>query len=180
MSDLRFPAPVLPKTNFVYTDASLLWRSAEAIFTAGKIASRTSVARAPVESGEVRALIEAVYSDDIPAIPPSLERAEIRALGVHSGERTQAHYSTLNFHKGYDWDGMKWERDTRVKTRLGEDTITLRLARMEDGTVVPWMPIEGGDVRRAWALSEVNLSTPDTADSAVSPSSARSRRGVQA
>ena len=39
----QWPAPVLPKTNFVYKDAALLWRSAKAIFTAGKIVSRNEV-----------------------------------------------------------------------------------------------------------------------------------------
>jgi CRISPR-associated endonuclease/helicase Cas3 len=159
LDDVRsqWPGPVLPKTNFVYKDAALLWRSAKAIFTAGKIVSRTSLTCAPVESGEVRALVEAVYGDNALAIPPSLERAENDALGARSGERTQAHYNVLDFQKGYDWDGMKWERDTRVKTRLGEETVTLRLARVEEGRVVPWAPVEAEDWRRAWALSEVSL-----------------------
>jgi CRISPR-associated endonuclease/helicase Cas3 len=152
-----WPAPVLPKTNFVYEDAALLWRSAKAIFGAGKIVYRTSLASAPVETGEVRALVEAVYGADQLAIPVSLETAESKAWGKQSGERTQALYNTLDFEKGYDWDGMKWERDTRVRTRLGEDTITLRLARMELDRVVPWIPIEDGDARRAWALSELSL-----------------------
>ena len=152
-----WPAPLLPRTNFVYKDAALLWRSAKVIFTAGKIVSRTSLAAAPVETGEVRALVEAVYGAEAPSIPKSLERAEIEALGAQSGERTQAHYNTLDFAKGYDWDGMKWQRDTRVKTRLAEETITLRLARVEAGGIVPWTPIEDGDPRGAWTLSEVNL-----------------------
>src|SRR5262249_37666482 len=149
-----WPAPVLPKTKFVYADAALLWRSARAIFTAGKIVSRTSAEVARVESGEIRALIEAVYGADGVKIPPTLESAEIKALGGRFGERTQAHHNTLDFAKGYDWDGTKWERDTRVKTRLAEETITLRLACMEGRRIVPWMPIEDGDARRAWALSE--------------------------
>jgi CRISPR-associated endonuclease/helicase Cas3 len=152
-----WPAPVLPKTNFVYGDAALLWRSARAIFAAGKIVSRTSVALAPVETGEVRALVEAVYGAHALPIPPSLESAEIKALGGRFGERTRAHHNTLDFDKGYDWDGTKWERDTRVKTRLAEETITLRLAHMEAGRILPWMPIEDGDLRRAWALSEVSV-----------------------
>ncbi len=153
----QWPAPVLPKTNFVYKDAALLWRSAEAIFTAGKIVSRTSFTCAPVATGEVRALVEAVYGDNALAIPPSLERAEIESLGEHAGEKTLALYNVLDFQKGYDWDGMKWERDTRVKTRLGEETITLRLARIAAGRVVPWISVEDEDPRRAWALSEVSL-----------------------
>jgi hypothetical protein len=85
----NWPAPVLPKTNYVYKDAALLWRSAKAIFDAGKIVSRTSLECAPVESGEVRALAEAVYGEDALAIPPSLEEAENKALGSRSGERVE-------------------------------------------------------------------------------------------
>jgi len=133
-----WPSPVLPKTNFVYRDAALLWRSAKAVFTAGKIVSRTSPTCALCETGEVRALIEAAYSTtERLAIPPGLERAENEGEGVRSGERTQASYNTLEFANGYDWDGMKWERDTRVKTRLGEATTILRLACIQAETVVP-------------------------------------------
>lgn len=153
----HWPAPLLPRTNFIYKNAALLWRSAKAIFTAGKIVSRTSATCAAVETGEIRALVEAVYGDAALAIPPSLQSAENQALGAQSGERTQARYTILDFAKGYDWDGTKWERDTRARTRLGEDTITLRLARVDAGQIVPWAPIEGGDIRGAWALSEVSL-----------------------
>jgi CRISPR-associated endonuclease/helicase Cas3 len=145
----NWPAPILPKTNFVHKNAALLWRSAKAIFAPRKIVSRTSFERAPVESGEIRALVEAVYGDDALEIPSSLEIAENDAFGVRSGERTQARYNTLDFQMGYDWDGMKWERETRVKTRLGEETITLRLARVDAGRVVPWISIDDGDLRRA-------------------------------
>ena len=76
---------------------------------------------------------------------------------MRSGERTLADYNTLDFQKGYDWDGMKWERDTRAKTRLGEETITLRLARIEAERVVPWISVEDEDLNCAWALSEVSV-----------------------
>jgi len=147
----------LPKTNSVYENAALLWRSAKAIFTAGKIVSCTSETCGAMESGEIRALVEAAYSEEIIALPPSLEPAETKAQGNHYGEVTIARGNVLNIEKGYDWDGIKWERDTRIKTRLGEDTITLRLARIEDGKIIPWAPVEAEDWRRAWALSEVSL-----------------------
>jgi CRISPR-associated endonuclease/helicase Cas3 len=152
----HWPAPTLPKTNFVYKDAALLWRSAKAIFTAGKIVSRTSLECASVESGEVRALIEAVYGDDPLAIPPSLERSAINAMGRASADRTIAGHKLLELETGYDWAGCKWERETKIETRLGEETITLRLACIDAGQVVPWISDEG-DPRRAWALSEVSL-----------------------
>lgn len=155
-ADSLWPAPILPKANAVYRNAALLWRSATAIFRAGAIVSRASSACGAYETGDVRALVEAVYGEQI-AIPPGLEVAENEAAGRGSAERTQAGYSTLEFAKGYDWDHLKWQRDTRVKTRLGEEMITLRLSRVERGRVVPWMPVEDGDIRRAWMRSEVTI-----------------------
>ncbi len=114
-----WPAPLLRKTSFVYDDAALLWRSAKAIFAAGKIVSCTSPSCAPVESGEVRALVEAAYSEEVIALPPALEEAQIKARGDEYGKRTLAHYKLLNLEKGYDWDGMKWERETKVKNTSG-------------------------------------------------------------
>jgi len=148
---------VLPKTGFVYENAAVLWRSAKALFTANKIVSRTSDILASVESGEIRALVEAAYSSTLLPLPEALQDAETKAEGEDFGKRTIATFKLLNFEKGYDWDGVKWERDTKARTRLGEDTITLRLARMKDGALMPLAPVEQNDWRRAWALSEVNL-----------------------
>jgi CRISPR-associated endonuclease/helicase Cas3 len=42
-----------------------------------------------------------------------------------------------------------------MPTRLGDAQIVFRLARDENGAVVPWYPHE--EPRRAWALSEVSV-----------------------
>jgi hypothetical protein len=147
----------------------LLWRSAKAIFTAGKIVSCTSPACAAVESGEVRALVEAAYGSDQQPIPSSLEKAELDAMGAHSGERTLASFHVLDFQKGYDWDRVKWEREEQVRTRLSDNTITLCLARIDDGRIVPWTPVEANDWHRAWALSEVSLRQSQCAGSDNAP-----------
>jgi len=47
--------------------------------------------------------------------------------------------------------------DVRTPTRLGEPQTTFRLARIDDGRVVPWYHDQ--DRRRAWALSEVSVRT---------------------
>jgi len=153
----RWLDAVLPKTRFVYRDAALLWRSAKVMSDAGRIVSRTSPECAAPSSGEVRALVEAAYGDDRIAIPPGLETAENEAAGKGSGERSQGGFNVLRFEAGYDFDGGRWESDSRTPTRLGDETITLRLAKVEGGGIVPWAEIEGGDLRRAWALSEVSV-----------------------
>src|ERR1700730_7193084 len=84
-------------------------------------------------------------------------RSEVDAIGRASADRTIAGHKLLALEKGYDWAGSKWERETKIETRLGDETITLRLARIDGGRVVPWISADKGDGRRAWALSEVSL-----------------------
>ncbi len=126
---------------------------------AGKIVSRTSPECAAPKSGEVRALIEAAYGENRIAIPASLESAENEAAGKTSAERSQGGFNVLRLEAGYDFDGGRWDFDTRVPTRLGDETITLRLAVNENGRIAPWTLRGGCEVadRRAWALSEVSM-----------------------
>jgi CRISPR-associated endonuclease/helicase Cas3 len=65
----------------------------------------------------------------------------------------------LTFEAGYDFDGGRWDADSRVPTRIGDDTITLRLAALQEGRILPWALRDGseGADRRAWALSEVSV-----------------------
>jgi CRISPR-associated endonuclease/helicase Cas3 len=155
----RWLDSVLPKTTAVYRDAALLWRSAKVMFDAGKIVSRTSPECAAPESGELRALVEAAYGKNRIAIPGGLEGAQNEAAGKASAERSQGGFNVLRFEAGYDFDGGRWDADSRVPTRIGDDTITLRLAVLQEGRILPWALREGSEWadRRAWALSEVSV-----------------------
>ena len=155
----RWLDSVLPKTTAVYRDAALLWRSAKVMFDAGKIVSRTSPKCATPESGELRALVEAAYGQTKIAIPSGLEGAQNEAIGKASAERSQGSFNVLRFEAGCDFDGGRWDADSRVPTRIGDDTITLHLAGIRDGRILPWALRDGPDRadRRAWALSEVSV-----------------------
>ena len=49
-------------------------------------------------------------------------------------------------------------RDDKVPTRLQEDeTVVFRLGQIEDGKIAPYYPVQDGDTRRPWALSEVAI-----------------------
>jgi CRISPR-associated endonuclease/helicase Cas3 len=152
---------ILPKTKFVYKeDAALLWRSAKILFDAGRIVSRTREEGEGDAPGEIRTLIEAVYGNARIKIPDEMKANENRAVGRNSADRSQAHYNALDFDKGYDLDGGRWESDTRIPTRLTDATTTLRLAVVVDGRVRPWAARNDttNDERRDWALSEVTVS----------------------
>lgn len=153
----RWLSGLLPGTCGVYRNVALLWRSAKAVISAGKIVSKTSSDLAPIGSGEIRALVESVYGEDKIEIPSGLVAAENEAEGKGGAEKTWAAQNVLKFENGYDRAGTAWENDTKVQTRIGEETITLRLAKVVDGRVVPWADPEGREPWRAWALSEVSV-----------------------
>jgi CRISPR-associated endonuclease/helicase Cas3 len=153
----RWLAGLLPGTCAVYGNVAMLWRSAKALFSAGKIESKTSHTLAGLESGEVRALVEAVYGAVRLEIPEGLVEAENKAEGKSGAEKSWASQNVLEFAKGYDRAGAPWDSDTNVQTRIGEETITLRLAKVEGVRIVPWAETMGEDPWRAWALSEVSV-----------------------
>ena len=53
----------------------------------------------------------------------------------------------------------QWDTDERVMTRLGDPTITLRLAVAHNGHITPWAgtPHNRAEERRLWALSEMKI-----------------------
>jgi CRISPR-associated endonuclease/helicase Cas3 len=154
-ADARWLTGVQPGTCGVYRDAALLWRSARALFSAGKIVSKTSTGLRPIERGEVRALVEAVYGEGKLEIPAGLEAAENEAEGKKGAEKTWAQQNVLKLDEGYART-RAWDSDTKVQTRIGQETITLRLAKVVEGRIVPWAGMDQ-DMRRAWALSEVSV-----------------------
>jgi len=136
----------LRRTGFVYRDHALLWRSARVLLEAGEI----------ISPDNVRSLVEAAYDRTGPdAEPPGLEPATRRAWGEWLAARGVALQNLLKVEEPYCRESGLWEPDVRTPTRLGEPQITLRLARLENGRLVPWCPDPDG--LRAWALSEVSV-----------------------
>ncbi len=131
-----------PGTLGVYRDPALLWRSARVILGAGRI-------RTP---GDVRDFVERAYdnADKPEALAAESDRAEGR-LRAEAGLGVTAVLSPAG---GYVW-ASTWQPDIVTPTRLGSETVTLRLARWDGTTLRPWCDAE--EEWRAWALSEVSL-----------------------
>ncbi len=145
---------VLPGTAAIYP-TPLIWRSAQAVFAAGEIDT----------PGNVRALVEAAYNAEAP-VPAALERAENRDRGENSAASSIARMNVLAFGDGYSAKAGAWDSDTRTPTRLeDEPQVTLRLARVADGRVVPWA--NDAAPEHAWALSEVRVAARLVADVSV-------------
>ena len=136
-----------PGTAAVYRDPALLWRSARAVFGRGAIATPE----------DMRPLIEEAFDDASEgAVPPALALEASRAMGKDQAATGVARQNLLAFSPCYDAGNGAWEPETKTPTRLEDrPQVTLRLARLKDGEVVPYA--EDPDRRRAWALSEVSV-----------------------
>jgi CRISPR-associated endonuclease/helicase Cas3 len=136
----------LRRTGFVYGDHALLWRSARVLLQRGCIDTPDGI----------RMLVEASYDCDAPgAIPPGLSPSAIRAEGAELAAAAVAWQNLLKINRPYERDAGLWEPDVRTPTRLGEARVVFRLARLDNGGVLPWYAHD--DRRRAWALSEVSV-----------------------
>jgi CRISPR-associated endonuclease/helicase Cas3 len=148
-------------TGYVYQNPGILWRTARLLADKKQIVTPLGL----------RALIEGVYApENLDCVPPQLSTLAERAEGKDAGYAATANYSTLRLTHGYDASQQAWLSELRVPTRLGDDTTTLRLARVcRDGRLAPWA--EGAiPPWKAWALSEVRVrSTRVPADAAPAP-----------
>jgi CRISPR-associated endonuclease/helicase Cas3 len=152
------------RSAFVYPDHGYIWRSAKALLERGLI-------RTP---SELRSLLAAVYDETVaPAVPPTLERASLKADGQRTAARSVAANNSLEVGRGYGGNNQLFEADTITPTRLGEQVTVFRLARREAGRIVPLHPLAdaGESLARAWALSECAVRT-HTASGVPAPSGA--------
>ena len=137
--------PALGKAAFVYQHAGVMWRSARVLFEAGEIVTPESF----------RPMIETVYAGD--GVPVVLQAAQQRGEGQGFGARSLARRNVIDTVAGYGGLPTSLSADEQIGTRLGEKTITLRLARMEEGGIVPWVRQQGLATDIAWALSEISV-----------------------
>lgn len=143
-------------TRFIYAP-DIVWRSARAVLAAGALDT----------PGNIRGLIEAAYDRDTP-VPAGLERLMNKWSGKDRAGAAVAQMNVLDFGKGYVPGGGAWDTDIATPTRLNDQPqVTLRLARLEGGVVVPWA--DDPCVARAWALSEVRVRQSRVADVLVPP-----------
>ncbi|MBA1262327.1 CRISPR-associated helicase Cas3' [Stutzerimonas stutzeri] len=142
-------AALFPKACHVYPDAGKLWLGARALLKAGCIVS-------PGESGQsgaVRELVEAVYGEEVDAVPDKLQKASRDQEGKDLAWKSQGYFNVLKLAKGYCLGSGCWDEDSRVPTRLGDESLTVYLARMVNGELRPLC--EGG--AHPWEQSAVRI-----------------------
>lgn len=132
------------RSAFVYERPSLLWATQQTLARLGAI-------RTPAEA---RTLIEEVFCADC---PEGLQKQENKAIGKTLTHRSAADMSALPFEQGYTRDALRWLDDTHTRTRLGDETTTVRLCRVEEGRYVPFFQNLALSPGLNWQLSEVNV-----------------------
>jgi len=118
----------------------LMWRTAYYIFEKGEI----------IAPSGIRNLIEKSYGDDL-ATPHHLEKSELDRIGKDASHGAIAHQNTVNIDQGYRKGGLDHD-DAKYPTRLGEEQITLVLARFEGDQLAPYF-----GAANEWAMSEVSV-----------------------
>ncbi|MCR6650183.1 MAG: CRISPR-associated helicase Cas3' [Cellvibrionaceae bacterium] len=132
---------VLPKTGFVYPDHGQLWLTAKAL-------QRGSFNM----PSDARQLIEQVF-DAGTEIPKGLQQANLKVRGQQMADSSHAKNNTLTLVSGYKrGDVMDWWSEAKTPSRLGEQSISVVLARWNGERLVPWI-----QHNHAWAYSTVKV-----------------------
>ena len=129
-----------PRGSYVYPRHAILWLTQ-------KILRRMGSIEFPEHARE---LIEGVYGD-VKQIPKNLEDSEVQQLGKVFSDRNAAHQQTLNIPAGYGQMSNTYF-DGHPPTRIGEETVTVYLAKENQGDLVPYASGEFG-----WELSRINV-----------------------
>jgi len=141
---------LLPGTQAVYPHVGQLWLTLRALLKNAGFAMPE----------DARALIEAVYAegaqDDIPV---ELQQASDEALAKQHAMQGMGTFNCLKLEKGYTRGSAGhnggWDEEVRIPTRLGDDTVTVTLARLGAQGLIPYA--DHKDRKNAWALSQVSL-----------------------
>ncbi|MGD8205668.1 CRISPR-associated helicase Cas3' [Pantoea sp. FN0305] len=136
-------------TGFVYPDHACLWRTQALLRASGEI-------RMPENA---RMLVDGVYEQKI-AAPENLQSIADMAFGKILSQRSVAAQNLLQRDKGYDREASDffWDKDREFSTRLGEESIDVYLAWLDENNVLQPIVSEGEfcweqsrvSVRRSW------------------------------
>ncbi|MDD2341166.1 MAG: CRISPR-associated helicase Cas3' [Methanosarcina sp.] len=133
-----------PKAAFVYPNHGKLWLTAHLLAEKGKF----------TVPEDLRFLIEGVFGErSIEKIPPNLRIWEDKAEGESRAKIDTANLNSLNFQEEYKRTLTQWVDDIITPTRLGDETVLVRLAKWDGKNLSPFFE----DERYSWELSQVSV-----------------------
>lgn len=125
---------------YVYPDHGRLWLTQRVLREQGAI-------RMPQSA---RLLIESVYGDNV-AMPDGFTKSGQQQEGKLHCDRAFAYQMLLNFAPGYCAE-ISDSLPEKMSTRLAEESVTLWLAKIVDGVVIPYASGE-----HAWEMSVLRV-----------------------
>ncbi|HAT8012516.1 CRISPR-associated helicase/endonuclease Cas3 [Citrobacter rodentium] len=125
---------------YVYPDHGRLWLTQRVLREQGAI-------RMPQSA---RLLIESVYGESV-VMPVGFAETEQKQEGKYYCDRAFATQMLLNFAAGYSSENSHYLSET-LSTRLAEESVTLWLAKIVDGVVMPYALSE-----HPWEMSVVRV-----------------------
>lgn len=128
---------------YVYEDHGNLWRTARLLQSKGGWTM----------PDDARGLIEGVYGEEAEQIPDGLMKRQLDAEGKRCAEAELGRFNALSVTAGYGGRLGALFSDAAAPTRLGEASVTLRLAVRSGERILPLYD----DPRHAWMLSEVQV-----------------------
>jgi CRISPR-associated endonuclease/helicase Cas3 len=134
---------MFPKASFVYPSHGCLWLTAI-------LMAETKELKMP---DDARRLIEAAFSERADTIPAPLQQRDQQADSQRQADRSLAHINMLKLDEGYEATLTQWRQDMKTPTRLGDMETTVRLAKWDGTTLIPWYPHE----KYPWDVSQVNI-----------------------
>jgi CRISPR-associated endonuclease/helicase Cas3 len=142
-ADRDWFAHMFPKAASVYPNHGQLWLTAKLLGERGGFHM----------PDDARQLIEGVYGETADLeMPPALLDRHDQVLGEESANRSIAQVNSINITAGYEEGETPCWEDAVIPTRLGEESTTVRLARWDGQTLVPWAV-----GAFAWQMSQVQV-----------------------
>jgi CRISPR-associated endonuclease/helicase Cas3 len=104
---------------------------------------------------DARIMIESVYAETSQEIiSKDLLVMENRADGDDRADMSLGDLNSLKLDEGYRSTMNQWQDDAYAPTRLGEPTVTVRLARWDGAQLTPWFDQNTG---HDWELSQISI-----------------------
>jgi CRISPR-associated endonuclease/helicase Cas3 len=104
---------------------------------------------------DARIMIESVYAETSQElIPKDLLAMENRSHGEDRADMSLGDLNSLKLDEGYRSTMNQWQDDAYAPTRLGEPTVTVRLARWDGTQLAPWFDQNTG---HDWELSQLSI-----------------------
>lgn len=115
---------------------------------------------------DARRLIEGVYSDEARGnLPQGLSESALKAEGDRMAQTSQGRMNALKLELGYQREDQNiWWDEAVTPTRLGDESITVYLARWQNGELKPWI----AESEHPWASSALSISKSLIAETAQS------------